>query len=481
MELAKIAASAGVAIAVIGAVVVATASARTAFRDSTEAPSLPKPSHALGYIGSAACLPCHASEHASWRQTWHRTMTQAANAKTVLAPFRRVGDDVFFDEKRIVMTTGSHREQAYWTAGPRGDLEILPVVWMVEAQKLLPRREAFVFPPDEEMPPVHWGSSCIACHAVAGEPHRDRDHDAWDTRVVGLGIACEACHGPGGEHADYYRDPLARYSSAANKRIIQPAKLDHDRANAVCGQCHAYAFPRDETGWWQTGYARTFRAGDVLAPSRILLSPAVMNDPHGPTIDTPADAIFWPDGDVRVGGREFNGLAGSKCRATCVDCHSMHTGNPAGQLKPNADCTTRCHASERAHGNHSAAVTCVDCHMPKTSFALLTAVRSHRIAIPQTRGAGKKPTACELCHLDKDDFGLRALSADAGVRALVADASKNAAILDVLASDPYPAVRFVAARSRSKLPIGTPPTVLDPAILEKLISNRDNRPVTIAE
>lgn len=453
--------------------------------------NVPKSSGAIGYVGSAACLPCHASEHASFGRTWHRTMTQAASDKTVLAPFERRPDGVFYEGKRVVMTTGSHREQAYWTDGERGDLAILPVVWMVEAQKLLPRREAFVFPPNEEMPAIHWGSSCIACHAVAGEPRRDKAQDRWDTRVAELGIACEACHGPGGEHVTQYRDPVARYTHPANRHIVQPAKLDHDRANAVCGQCHAYAYPRDEAAWWQTGYALSFRAGDALAPSRIMLSPAVMGDAHGPEIDTAVESIFWPDGDVRVGGREFNGLSGSKCKATCVDCHSMHEGDPAGQLKPNVDCTTRCHTSnrEKHHTHHTVAIACVDCHMPKTSFALLGGVRSHRIAIPNAMGGDAKPSACELCHLDKAGsgkvaFALRAgLSGDAGTRALVADALGRfpngafaAPILDAMAKDPYPAVRFVAARSRACFPGVFPP--LDVA---NLVEQRDDRPVTIAE
>lgn len=473
---------------VLGGVLAVTAASGASWSPARpiRAEAEPGASTTVGYAGSSSCLPCHPGEHASWKRTWHRTMTQVATPETVLAPFERRGDEVWHDGKRVVLTTGAHREQAYWTAGERGALEILPVVWLPQERALVPRRDAFILPPDRPLPEVRWGGSCIACHAVAGEPHRDAAKDAWDTRVAELGVACEACHGPGAAHAEQYRDPVARYSKLADTRIIHPAKLDPARSNAVCGQCHAYAYPRDERGWWRDGYSKTFRAGEPLGSSRTLLDPGAMNGEDGaPEIDAPASAIFWPDGDVRVGGREYSGLVLSRCKATCVDCHAMHAGDPAGMLAPDRTCTTTCHTSERTrtHAKHSAAVSCADCHMPKTSYALLSGVRSHRIAVPRLEDDDGKPSACHLCHLDRDDWAAKVGAlGDAGVRALVADALGSfskpayaAPILDALAQDPYAAVRFIAARSRRKIgaviPGAAPPSLLA----------RDDRAITIAE
>jgi hypothetical protein len=39
-----------------------------------------------GYVSSDACRECHPREHASWHASYHRTMTQVANAATVVAP-----------------------------------------------------------------------------------------------------------------------------------------------------------------------------------------------------------------------------------------------------------------------------------------------------------------------------------------------------------------------------------------------------------
>lgn len=535
----------------------------------------------IGYVSSSACRSCHPGEHASFGRTFHRTMTQAASRRTVLAPvdnrtmldegretrlFYR-GDEVWARlpdpdaviagriaadvERRVVMTTGSHREQAFWVDGERpGDLRLVPFVWLLRERRFVARRDAFLTPPGEPMPPVRWGSSCIACHAVAGEPHHDLERDTFDMRAAELGVACEACHGPGARHVERHRDPVERYaqhaSSAPDPTIVHPAKLSPERSMAVCGQCHSYAFPRDEAAWWQTGFARAFAAGDTLEPSRILLSPTM--GAGAPSIDLPADAVFWPDGSVRVGGREYNGLVASACfakgvgerTATCLSCHAMHRGDPAGQLAPerrgDAACTG-CHASTKEHSRHaigSPGAACVACHMPKTSFALLSAVRSHRIDSPRVAPLPAKPSACSLCHLDRpaawaaetlqrwfpasSDGRMRppdvpagalrpdevaaglvyGLSADAGVRALIADAAGDprspageafrVALLREMKGDPYAAVRFIAERSLrgarrlDEVPLRPDEVpLLDRDLVRRLLAVRDDRAITIAE
>ncbi|AKU98929.1 TPR domain protein [Labilithrix luteola] len=502
----------------------------------------PRASSAVGYVSSAACRSCHPSEHASFSRTFHRTMTQRAEAKTVLASettypldgravrLARRGDEVWATlpdpdapppapdvTRRVVLTTGSHREQAYWVAGKReGELRLFPLVWLVADQRFVPRRDAFLTPPDADLPNVRWNSNCIACHAVAGEPKHDLATDAFGTRVGELGIACEACHGPGAVHVEKHRDPVARYvqhaSEKADLTIVQPARLPPERSAAVCGQCHAYSFPRDEDAFWTSGYVGAFRPGELLEPSRFLLSPATLRETPGlPRIEADLDSLFWPDGSIRVGGREYNGLVESPCfqkgqgerKLTCLSCHSMHLGDPSKQIAPehagDGGCTT-CHADarSRSHGHHaegSAGSACVACHMPRTSYALFSAIRSHRIDSPSASASIEtgKPNACNLCHLDRSlawtatwlstwygqampsippartttaEGAVLALSGDAAMRVLVADALGSpearaavgakgeplrAALLAELLIDPYAAVRFVAGKSLAKV------------------------------
>src|SRR5207245_129507 len=46
-----------------------------------------------GYASSDACRACHPAEYAAWRGSFHRTMTQVANPRTVRASFDGVGVD----------------------------------------------------------------------------------------------------------------------------------------------------------------------------------------------------------------------------------------------------------------------------------------------------------------------------------------------------------------------------------------------------
>jgi hypothetical protein len=519
-------------------------------------PARPKEPRTSMYVGSGACRGCHPSEHASWSRTWHRTMTQDATTRTVLAPLDGehldARDDVVYvkmkdGDRRVVLTTGSHREQTYWYADKSDELALTPFVWLVREKRFVPRRDAFLTPPDREVPSPRWNSSCIACHAVAGEPGRDKR--SFDTRAAELGVACEACHGPGASHVERHRDPVERYMQHASKRadptIVHPRRLPPSLSAAVCGQCHAYAFPRDESQWWTTGYALSFRAGDDLGRSRMILDPDTLEQPGAPQLDAEARSPFWPDGSIRVGGREYNGMIQSPCwrgegerKITCLSCHSMHSGDPAGQIDPKKSGCAGCHTMTSEHSHHapgSPGAECVACHMPKTSYALFSAVRSHRIEKPSAELTAEtgKPNACNLCHLDKtlawtaarltEWYGTKpvqdardevsegmfeALTGDAAMRVVVADALGKrgdpwqAAILAELVADPYAAVRFVAARSLRAQPgfedlaIDFPgdgdaarrsvlarirPDAVDPGLVHALLSTRDDRAVTIAE
>ena len=73
----------------------------------------------------------------------------------------------------------------------------------------------------------------------------------------------------------------------------------------------------------------------------------------------------------------------------CVQCHTEFTGSRL---------TRHTHHTAGSSGSR-----CYNCHMPHTSYALLGAIRSHRVDSPKVvsiRGGGR-PNACNLCHLDR--------------------------------------------------------------------------------
>jgi hypothetical protein len=300
-------------------------------------------------------------------------------------------------------------------------------------------------------PPAHvsetgaWNGICIACHATNGQPQLDAPFGSRpvaaqiaDTRAAEFGIACEACHGPGEAHARANRNPLRRYllhfgNGRPDPTIVQPMRLDPQRASQVCGQCHAVWELYDAQAERQAN-ARglPYRPGDDLAATRFIAQPTR-------NVDTPAmktllaeDAsfirdIFWSDGMVRATGREYNGLLESPCyknatdsahTMTCFSCHTMHkTADDArpttewadDQLAPRAignGACAPCHRVADGHSHHRAGSTgsaCDNCHMPHTTYGLLKTIRSHQISSPSVQAtvATGRPNACNLCHLDK--------------------------------------------------------------------------------
>lgn len=409
------------------------------------------------YVGSARCRKCHHDNDHSWRQTYHRTMTQRASEASVLGDFsgialdymgvrarmgrtRAGGFEVAFDalgtgqrwRAEVVMTVGSHRYQQYLARD--GDLLFrLPVAWDVAEEVFIHMNGAFLTPDPVRATPgapidnadynrhvTRWNDNCIFCHNVGPNPGRAAD-GSFATEVAELGIACEACHGPGQQHAAVNTDPVRRYllhwGDGRDPTIANPARLAPARAAAVCGRCHGQRISRDIDTVHRTGDA--FVPGDDLGRhSRPLFRDSTLNGAQGTFADR-----FWPDGTARLTAYEYQGVLQSRCATqgdmTCGSCHSMHSSDPRGQVRSdlvgesndNGLCT-QCHGeliereASHAHSHHDpdgAGGRCVNCHMPKVVYGLVDVHRSHRVDVPapEVPPSAGQPDACSLCHTDK--------------------------------------------------------------------------------
>ena len=424
------------------------------------------------YVGSESCRSCHPGEHDSWHASYHRTMTQLATPESVKGDFdtgfvgefpgmnlrfSREGDEYFatyafpkpggvgyraFGKRRIVMTTGSHHYQVYWTDLPwvteekPGDRTVwlVPYVYLFDEEQWIPRQASFLMPPTDRPESHQWNQSCVRCHATHGIERKDPLDQTHDTRTAEFGISCEACHGPGREHVEANRDPLRRYglhrSDGGDPTIVNPARLDKERNAETCGQCHSVSVPPDPEladRYRETG--KPYRPGQDLDESMLVIHPGrdetTLFEELFPKFFSDR---FWSDGMVRVAGREYHGLLNTPCHQrgemTCLTCHAMHKeegdSRPApdwanDQLKEgfrgNAACT-QCHenlattASLEAHTHHPAGTSgsnCMNCHMPHTTYGLLKGIRSHQIDSPSVGVTleTSRPNACNLCHLDQ--------------------------------------------------------------------------------
>ncbi|MEO6875788.1 MAG: multiheme c-type cytochrome [Opitutaceae bacterium] len=420
------------------------------------------------YASADSCRSCHPGNYASWHASFHRTMTQVAKVENVASDMDglklsihgtdyrvdRKGeayyvrskpagsdDSAFGASREIVLLTGSHNLQIYWTAtGVGRTLGQLPFAYVVAEKKWAPMEDTFLVPPgpSEVYQNGDWNIACYNCHVTQGR-QRFVSAGKYDSEVTDFGISCEACHSGGREHIEKNRNPLRRFAlhwtDHKDPTIANPARMDGPTASLVCGQCHSiWAFKNHQVELVWSKQGAQYRPGAKELDGRWVVQPTatdhpveretlLKSDPHFMT------ERFWGDGMVRVTGRELNGVMASPCykggKFSCLSCHEMHPANTdpvslkawatTQQLKPemttNQSCL-QCHAAFKApaalaahthHGAESAGSNCYDCHMPHTTYGLLRAIRSHQISNPSVRESIElgRPNACNLCHLDK--------------------------------------------------------------------------------
>ena len=394
-----------------------------------------------GYVSSNACIECHQDEHASWHQSYHRTMTQVVSEETVAGLFdgqtRKIYDWEFRPERRddefwmafrstktgmqfdhkLVLSTGSHHMQKYWYhTGQSRKLGLAPLIYLAESKRWVPEHTAFLRPTQPDLPVREgtWNKGCNQCHATGSQP-RISGPDEMDTLVAEFGISCEACHGPGEKHV----------AAKTAESIVNPRNLTPTLSAQVCGQCHGAWLTKKGSAEDYDQIGNTYRPGDDLSEVRYYPHEAQDAEMHS---RMHATSSFWPDGQVRVAGREYNGLLASPCyqngsgakKMSCISCHDMHNSGDLdtkqwandqlhGQTAGNEACL-QCHESFRedlaAHTHHaadSAGSLCYNCHMPYTTYGLMKAVRAHTITSPSVRNSVEtgRPNACNQCHLDR--------------------------------------------------------------------------------
>jgi hypothetical protein len=364
------------------------------------------------------------------------------------------------------------------------------------------------------------------CHVTQGHS-RFVEGNRWDSQVAEFGIACEACHSEGRQHIEANRNPLRRFklhlTTKTDPTITNPSRLKATDSALDCGQCHSvWAFNNMPDKIDFNRHGSGFRPGAHDLAQRFVVQPNAPD--HSEQKDfirrTEPDFFmnrFWGDGMIRVTGREFNGVQASPCfrggKFSCISCHEMHLDSPGqtsiqkwartAQLKSKMDsdeACLQCHQTMAtnitAHTHHSADSSgsrCYNCHMPRTTFGLLRAIRSHQVSSPSAKETVDygRPNACNLCHLDQtlawtakkleawyhqpvpelgpDDQNIASavqfiLKGDAGQRALIAwgmgwaSAQKTAGrdwlypYLIYSLNDRYAAVRFDAWKSLQTLP-----------------------------
>ncbi len=429
-------------------------------KETTLVKARPDIDRSEGYLGSESCKKCHEDYHQSWHTSYHRTMTQPITPATAPAAinntsvtvegltylFTRRNEDFFVElndpiahgkrmTRRLVLMTGSHHMHVFWyESGFDKTPAQLPILFLIDQQRWIPRRSAFLRTPNSDKGHElgRWNETCCQCHATHPRTRPEPDHTTWDTRVSDFGITCEACHGPGEAHVAFHQ--LAFNSPKPDSDpIVNPKDLPSRTRSDMCGQCHGILMvnitnAEDQEEFFTHG--RRFRPGNRLDESYFLQvvrgsekhweseTFSIFNEVPGRF-----HGHFWPDGEVRVSGRDYTGMIESKCfqqgELSCMSCHTMHQQDVTLQtqwkndqllpgMESDAACL-QCHPKYKQlgteHTHHaidSEGSRCMNCHMPHTVYGILKTIRSHTISNPSvaTTIETGRPNACNLCHLD---------------------------------------------------------------------------------
>ena len=305
---------------------------------------------------------------------------------------------VTFTKDDIAFVCGSRWKQRYFTR-IGDDYYPLPAQWDFTHQRWA---RYFVaggtdwwttkYPADNLKRPT--GPLCDGCHSV--------NYDVATKTVTEWNVGCEKCHGPGSEHI---RNP-------GRTTIVNPARLDHVRANDTCIQCHSQGQPlknpiNSQYFDWPVGFHQGLNLQDFWQLEEHTLGTT--------TFTHFADGTGHKN---RMQGNDFVQSVMYTRGVTCFSCHDVHgTDNPADLLKPvNVVCLT-CHGPSSPNGPHTATIEahthhragsagneCVGCHMPKIEQTIGDVmVRSHtfKFIAPAQTDQLKVPNPCTTCHTDQ--------------------------------------------------------------------------------
>ncbi len=322
-------------------------------------------------------------------------------------------------------------------AHPLPRLQVLGVCWNTQSKSwfyLSPPDVTDRLEPDDELHwtgiAQRWNTMCADCHSTnysknyappehplikrsdasvsspqdRGQPTIEDDQrlgtfaGEYNSTFFEIDVSCEACHGPGSVHVDL----ASRWSPGWNRtRGYGLANLKSAAENQIqaCAPCHS------RRQIVQGG----FQAGDNYYDH---FTNALLIEP-----------VYYADGQVLDEDYVHGSFIQSKMYhkgIQCSDCHDPHTA----RLKHdgNAVCTS-CHQHPAAkydsvaHHFHAKqsniaperdGTSCVNCHMPATTYMQVDARRDHSLRIPRPDLSLKigTPNACTGCHLNLDNVAI---------------------------------------------------------------------------
>jgi predicted CXXCH cytochrome family protein len=253
------------------------------------------------------------------------------------------------EELRIdyVLGSGNHA-RSYLHRTARGTLIELPLGWYAEGGGHWAMSPGSDQP--RQMTRRFVSYKCMFCHNGVPQIPAGNEAPGSDPVYVGelpQGIDCQRCHGPGAEHA----------RTGDRTKIVNPARLDRDRASEICMSCHL----ETSSGRIPSSIVRFDRGPFSFVPGE-RLGDFMLTFDHAP--GTGHDGKFEAVNSVyRL--RQSQCFLKSEGRLSCTTCHNPHRAPRGAEAVTQYDKACQgCHAVAELKP-HTSVQDCAGCHMPK--------------------------------------------------------------------------------------------------------------------
>jgi len=404
------------------------------------------------YVGLKNCTSCHEQEYEDWIKSDHHLAMNPATEEFVLGDF----DDAEFDhfgqkfrffrksdeywvnaqdengdytDMKVEYTFGHDPLQQYLIPFEGGKYQALQVCWDSRPAEDGGQRWYHLYP-DEPVPAddllhwtrrhFNWNYMCADCHSTNLKKNFDPDTLTYNTVWSDMNVTCEACHGPGSEHVKWAEAHEKVASGEAKESDFSELK------NYVASKGLVVKLKEPEEGAWTINPETNLPvrtqpiASDVQVETcarchshRQLIEPhhtagEPFHDGYQPSVIS--DPLYHHDGQVDEEVYVYGSYVQSKmyhADVRCTDCHNPHSMKL--KLPGNSLCL-QCHQADYntpAHHFHpieSTGASCVECHMPHTTYMGVDDRRDHSIRIPRPDLAKQlgSPDACTQCHEDQN-------------------------------------------------------------------------------
>jgi len=390
------------------------------------------------FVGGEVCAGCHQEGYKLWSGSHHDLAMQEVNEKTALGDFnnkeftyydlksrfykrdskfmvRTDGPDGKLHDYELKYTFGVYPLQQYLIEFPGGRLQALGIAWDSRPASEEGQRWFHLYPNEKIThddtlhwtgPDQNWNYMCAGCHSTNLQKNYDLKSNTYSTTWSEIHVSCEACHGPGSSHVAWAQrqskidkhdsDPDMGLMVIFNERKDVKWTIDPVTGNArrnkplqsneeieVCSRCHS----RRSTIW-----------NDYVYGHHLM-------DTHLPRLLE--EDVYYADGQIQGEVYEYGSFLQSKMYhegVTCSDCHEPHS---LKLRESGNEVCTQCHLSSKydstSHHSHkmgSAGTSCVECHMPATTYMVVDPRHDHSIRVPRPDISVRigTPNACNKCH-----------------------------------------------------------------------------------